>query len=304
MNVIVFGAAGMLGHMVADFLYENKNDYNQLTFTVRNEKREKFQARWPDAKVVSFDVIGDLLHPFLRGNDYAINCIGMINKLIDENDQLSSRLATYINTAFPRQMADAAGETKTKVLHPSTDCVFSGSHRVGNGYTESDKPDATDVYGKTKADGENTNPMIRIIRCSIIGPELGTKNGLLEWFLSRKQGETINGWQDHFWNGITTLAYAKLFHTVITQKLDLPPLHHFIPADYLHKGILLDIFADVYNRKDLQINQVNSPTPIFKNLDTIHKKLNNKLWGKMGYKNIPTIAELIKEMKEWQDKKY
>ena len=305
MNIIVFGASGMLGHTVADYLHQHRQEYNRLTFTVRADKREKFQDRWPEAVVVAFNVERDLPFTFLQNNDYAINCIGVINKLIDENDGYSLLRAQAINTVFPEHLATDAIETKTKIMHPSTDCVFSGLYCPNDlKINEELKPDARDCYGQSKLQGEIKNDNVYVVRCSIVGLELDKQTGLLEWFLSQHPEETIDGWQDHFWNGITTLAYAKLFHVFATQNIDLPHLLHFIPADYLHKATLLDIFAEVYDRKDIQINHVNSPSVCFKNLDTIHKELNGELWKKMGYESTPTIKELIKEMKEWQDKRF
>ena len=292
MNVILFGASGMLGHTVADFLYKHRQEYSKLTFTVKEEKQEKFQNRWQEANIIPFNVAIDSTIPVLRGHDYAINCIGMINKLIDENNEDSVRRAKLINTSFPNWLAAAGELTNTKILHISTDCVYSGKR---GGYGELDKHDATDIYGKTKSEGESENENMKIIRCSIIGPELDTKYGLFEWFMSQQRGDLVNAFTNHFWNGVTTRTFAKLCHAVITNDFDLPHIHHFVPLEAISKADLLTQLSIIYKHYP-SIKFVEAPETIDRSLTTVHKALNEYLWQKMGYSEIPPIVQLLQEM--------
>ena len=295
MKVIIFGCSGMLGHMVADYLYQHRHQYDNLTFTVKDEKVGKFQKRWPEANVTAFAACGDSMISLLKNQDYAINCIGMINKRIDESNEYLVREAKLTNTTFPLLLSSTGGITNTKIIHLSTDCVFSGQR---GGYSELDKPDAADVYGTTKLNGEASNENMKIIRCSIIGPELDTQTGLLEWFLSKKDGDTINAYRNHYWNGITTLIFAIFCHTIITHNINIPHLFHFTPAAPISKATLLENFKKIYHKEQININFVNAPETINRTLKTIYPELNEKLWRLMGYEKIPSITRLIQELQQ------
>jgi dTDP-4-dehydrorhamnose reductase len=294
-NVMILGANGMLGWTVSRYFYQHREDFSKLIFTVRNDTQEfRKLLNAPDAYIFEFDATkGNLI---LDEVDYVINCIGMINKVITHE---KVDLAWDINMRFVERLASEALNTGTKILHISTDCVYSG---VRGGYDEGDVHDVSDTYGLSKSHGEINNQLMHIIRCSIVGHELNTKLGLLEWFLSHTDGETVEGYHNHLWNGITTLAYAKLMHTVITRQIDLPWKHHFIPLGSVSKAELLKIFAREYNRENIKIKFINAPTTCIRTLDTIHKQMNADLWKLMGYKEIPSISYLIGEMQKWQKK--
>ncbi|MHA1988644.1 MAG: sugar nucleotide-binding protein, partial [Promethearchaeota archaeon] len=196
-NILVLGVSGMLGSMVFDYLSKNK-DFNVFG-TVRNAKFQTDRIYMFDAYKISQledEKILDL------NIEYIINCIGITKPFSKDTDPAGVTRAIRINANFPWELAKYAKKYNIKVLQIGTDCVFSGKKGL---YKENDKHDPLDVYGKSKSLGEVFDGTTLIIRGSIIGPEFKKKETfLLEWFLNRKEGETISGWEHHTWNGITT----------------------------------------------------------------------------------------------------
>src|ERR1700722_1108772 len=193
MKIAILGSTGMLGSTVLQYLRQ-QGDYDILA-------SNRYQC---DAEIITVE----LLTVLLRGCDYAINCIGIIKSSIGEHPHSAFR-AIKVNSVFPYQLAQAANLAGCRVLQIATDCVFSGR---ASGYDELSAHDPEDVYGKTKSLGEVRSPYVRHLRCSIIGPN-GPKS-LLDWFLSQPQGARVAGFTNHFWNGITTLAFARICHGI------------------------------------------------------------------------------------------
>ena len=185
MKILILGISGMLGHKAFEILSQNdkyevlgtvrsKNDIDEY-FSESNNVRNIFSGI--DARNLNsvLDLI-DNLRP-----DLILNCIGLIKQVKEFQNEL---LSIEINSLFPHKLANHVEGSKTRLIHISTDCVFSGDK--GN-YLEKDNSDAKDLYGKTKYLGELINYSNCItIRTSIIGPELKTKKSLLEWFCLRK----------------------------------------------------------------------------------------------------------------------
>ena len=164
--------------------------------------------------------------------------------------------------------------------------------------------DALDVYGKTKSLGEVNATNFYNIRTSIIGIDKNKKS-LLSWFLSKRKNSTVKGYLNYYWNGITTLQFAKLCHAIIEYNIKLPNLIHFVPANKLSKYQLLTIIAENFNRKDIVINphfDINSNFKLDRTLNTNNKDLINFIWVLMGYKKAPTIQEMVKELADYVKK--
>jgi dTDP-4-dehydrorhamnose reductase len=218
MKVLILGSTGMLGSMVSDYLSAKDLD---ITKPLR----------------------GDLEKTNFDRYDYIINCIGIIKqKLNDTKD------AIVVNSIFPYTISEVAPEAK--IIQIATDCVYSGKD-VGY-YKENDEHNAIDVYGKTKSLGEVDARNFYNIRTSIIGPDKSNVS-LLEWFLSRKG--IVKGYCRHYWNGVTTLHFAKLCYAIIDNDRKLPNLLHFVPKDIVSKYELLKIFADKFKKKDVRIKK-------------------------------------------------
>jgi dTDP-4-dehydrorhamnose reductase len=282
LKVAILGSTGMLGSMVLRYLSHQPDLY------LRPTERSSFDA----AKADLSDAV-----EVLEGQDYAINCIGIIKPRIDEQNAASVRRAIQVNSLFPHVLAGAAELTGCRVLQIATDCVFSG--RDG-GYLESCLHDPLDVYGKTKSLGEVRSSNVRHLRCSIVGPEQvyppRPVQSLLQWFLAQPQGATVHGYTNHLWNGITTLAFARLCHGIVKNGIELPQVQHLIPCYAMDKAELLWSFSHCYDRGDIQIKRAAAGTPINRTLATVNLDKNAELWQAAGYAKTASIMELVEEM--------
>jgi dTDP-4-dehydrorhamnose reductase len=146
--------------------------------------------------------------------DVVVNCIGLIKQLDISKDWSES---VEINSLFPRKLETLCAARDIRLVHFSTDCVFSGTRGM---YRQTDVPDATDVYGKTKFLGEVCGSRSITVRSSIIGRELGTKNGLLEWFLSNR-GKSVKGYRKAIYSGFTTIEMGRIVNAIITNHKNL-----------------------------------------------------------------------------------
>src|SRR5207253_2340396 len=146
-----------------------------------------------------------------------------------------------INSLFPHRLARLCHAAKARLIHVSTDCVFSG--RKGN-YTEADQPDAEDLYGRSKLLGEVQGPGCLTLRTSIIGRELDTRQGLVEWFLSN-QGRKVKGYRRAIFSGLTTDALSELIGRIILNHPDLEGLWHVASAP-INKFELISLVRDVF----------------------------------------------------------
>jgi len=151
--------------------------------------------------------------------DVVVNCIGIVKQLPAACDPVA---AISINALLPHRLQRLVGDRGGRFIHISTDCVFSGTQ---GRYRESDVPDATDLYGKTKALGEPSGANCLTIRTSIIGRELFRRSGLLEWFLAHRGG-TVSGYRYAIFSGLTTLALSRILDTVISSHPQLAGLYH------------------------------------------------------------------------------
>jgi len=284
MKVAILGSTGMLGSMVRRFLSQQSN--YELTCPER---------RYLDAETATTLHLADLL----QGHAYAINCIGVIKPRIDEADPASVERAIQVNSLFPHRLARAAEIAHCQVLQIATDCVYSGQ---GSGYVESSLHDATDIYGKTKSLGEVHSPNVHHLRCSIIGPEDADrpKDSLLEWFLGQPQGATVKGYTNHRWNGITTLAFAKICHGIMKGSLVLPLLQHIVPYNEVTKAELLSHFVYFYNRGDVSVGMATATTAIDRTLMTLNPPKSYEIWQAAGYERPPYIQQMIEELVAYQ----
>lgn len=176
--------------------------------------------------------------------DVVINCVGLIkqNPLVE-----NTLLAISINSLFPHRVASICRAMGIRMIHVSTDCVFSGDK--GN-YKETDPSDATDLYGRTKFLGEVVYPHCITLRTSIIGHELRGKRGLVEWFLSQ-QG-MIKGFTHAIFTGLPTIEFARVIKEYVLSDPNLNGLYH-VSAEPISKYDLLKLIAIRY-RKEIQIN--------------------------------------------------
>lgn len=168
-----------------------------------------------------------------------VNCIGIIKQLKEATNPL---LSLSMNSLLPHRLAQLCGVASARLVHISTDCVFSG--RKGS-YTEEDRSDAEDLYGRTKFLGEIHEPHCITLRTSIIGRELETKSGLIEWFLSQ-HGRSIKGFRRAIYTGFTTQELVRIIERVLLQHADLSGLWQ-VSSDPISKYDLLSLARKAFD---------------------------------------------------------
>lgn len=232
-KIILLGSAGMLGHVLLKMLEE------QATYEVVDVNRSmKISDR-----TVHLDVTDQLaVEKFILQEkpDYIINCIGVLIRGSNSN----STDAIYVNAYFPHQLEKIAAQVNARLIHISTDCVFSGDR---GGYKENDYTDGKDTYAKTKALGEVVNERDLTIRTSIIGPELKDKKnneGLFNWFM--QQSGDINGYTSAIWSGVTTIELAKAI--IYFLESEITGLIHLTNGTGISKYDLLQLFQQSFHR--------------------------------------------------------
>lgn len=295
-KICILGASGMLGSEVLNVFLKDKTF--ELIATARNDNF--FNSSTPKAKWKIFDVeadnIKENLQEIVKDCDYVINCIGIIKPYAKDDNPEHIKRAIKVNSLFPYTLSDLSKEYGFKVLQIATDCVYSGQKGL---YNENDKHDALDVYGKTKSLGEVIgNPNFYNLRCSIIGKEQKAFTSLLEWFLRQPKNATVDGYANHYWNGITTHHFSKICLGIIKNNVTIEEKQHIIPADIFSKYDMLKMFAEIFKREDIKINKVDTPVKIDRTISTVNKDKNIELWKNAGYSKIPSIEFMIKEIGE------
>lgn len=290
-KVAVLGSTGMLGSTITRVLennFETIYEFNRSGISVTGKNQARV-IEVTDSNSISSSFVGlDI--------DYIINCIGIIKQLINENDQDSVNLAREINSEFPINLNFFASSLGIPVIQIGTDCVYTGKSGL---YSENDPHVPGDIYGLTKSIGEQSATDSMLIRCSIIGKELKSRNSLLEWVISQPVGAQVNGYVNHLWNGVTTLHFSHIISGIIQSDNYKPGILHLVPKDIVSKYKLIDLISSEFGRSDLQINQFEDETPINRSLITINPERNLQLWRQAGYNEIPTIAEMVSTYAKW-----
>ena len=271
MRIFVLGGSGMAGHTISIYFKEAGHDV-----TVLSRKPFKYCE----------NIIGDVtdfnkLQKIIReGNfDAVINAIGILNQSAEDN----KGNAVLLNSYLPHFLSNVTKDLKTKIIHMSTDCVFSGN--TGN-YDEKAFRDGETFYDRTKALGELENDKDLTFRNSIIGPDMHVEGiGLFNWFM--KQKGTINGFEKAIWTGVTTLTLAKAMEVAL--KENLTGLYNLVNNNQINKYELLRLFNK--HAKNGELNIVpNSDLVLDKSLVSTRKDFSFK---------VPSYEEMIVEMVEW-----
>lgn len=245
MRVMVLGVSGMLGNAAYRVLSANPD--LSVFGTARSEGSRKFFSEALAEKIilgVDVESQDSLIKAFgtIRP-DVVINCVGLVKQLADANDPLQ---AVPINTLLPHRLAALCKAAGARLVHISTDCVFSGEK---GGYLESDFPDAYDLYGRSKLLGEVDYPHAITLRTSIIGRELSGHRSLVGWFLAQ-QG-TVQGFTGAIFSGLPTMELARVINEYVLPRPDLHGLYH-VATQPINKYDLLKLVAKTYG-KDTEI---------------------------------------------------
>lgn len=242
-RLLIVGGGGMLGHKLWQTARTRRDAGVETWATVRTVSPALEALGVVDDRTIAgvdvdrpetLDAALDRARP-----DVVVNCVGVIKQLAAAKDPIPS---IGINALYPHLLARAARARGARVIHISTDCVFSGDRasragRAGGGYTEADATNATDLYGRTKAMGELTAPGTLTVRTSIIGRELSGASGLVEWFLSRRGG-AADGYRSAIFSGFTTAALAGILLRITAEQPALEGLYH-VSAPAIDKHALL-----------------------------------------------------------------
>ncbi|MES2560312.1 MAG: SDR family oxidoreductase [Bacteroidota bacterium] len=273
-KIIVLGSSGMAGHVIASQLRMHPEKFEVITVSRTLDQTNATVIM----DISNFSLLKELI--VKEKPDVIINCVGILNKTAEENPDI----AVLMNSYLPHFLEAATAKTPSRVIHISTDCVFSGSK---GGYAETDVKDGAGFYAQTKALGEIVNTKDLTIRTSIIGPELKADGiGLLHWFL-HQQGE-LKGYTGAFWSGVTTIQLGKSVLDVLANP-ELTGLVHLTNNEKIHKFDLISLFKEVFERESVSI----VPYDNYK----VDKSLLNT---RTDFKpNVPGYAQMIVEMKEW-----
>ena len=284
MKVYIIGITGMLGScLFLNFISNNK-------FKVRGSVRLKNYKSFEYCKKnidLNTDVknFENLKKKILSFNpDYVINCVGWVKQKKEKK-----AISKFLNSKFPHLLNDFLKLNNIKLIHFSTDCVFSG--KKGN-YEIMNKPDSKDLYGLTKLKGEVFDKNCLTIRTSIIGHEIDTMTGLLEWFLNQKR--ICLGFDNAYFSGLTTYEIYKFLIKLINSKKKISGIFH-LSSKKISKYILLKKIRDIYG-KSTKIKKDSSVV--------IDRSLSKKLSLKIFKYSIPTWNKMIVQMQNNKIKIY
>ena len=269
-KVMLLGSAGMAGH-VLKYELQKIPDIIELVDVARSSEPARPKIVMD---VTDFKFLNEIIN---EGNfDFIINCIG----ILIEGGNLDIKKAIFINAYFPHKLMSVADELKSKLIHISTDCVFSGEKKKP--YIENDFKDGKGTYAKSKGLGEIINENHLTLRTSVIGPELKT-NGeeLFHWFMS--QSGEINGYKNSIWSGVTTLVLAKTVGWAIENNIT--GLYHVTNNKSIDKFSLLCLIKK-NTRKNIKIHKFINKECNKSFIDT-RKEINF---------TIPTYNEMVKFM--------
>lgn len=275
-KVLILGSSGMAGHVIKSFLERTEKF---LIFDLSRSNKYGVPSFLFD--VTDFTALESTIK--LNEFDYVINCIGILSQISEENPEV----AILINSYLPHFLEKITKKTKTKIIHLSTDCVFSG--KKGN-YVENDLKDGLGFYGQSKALGEISNDKDLTIRTSIIGPDLNINGvGLFNWVIS--QNGKILGYSNAYWSGVTTIELAKFIHNLIVNNNTLSGVIHLTNNSKISKYDLLLIIKEIFNLSNVQIEKYDG-----------YKVDKSFVNTREDFKYfVPAYISMIKEMKNWID---
>lgn len=280
-RILILGVTGMLGNAVfrvfeADSEIETWGSLRSVS-GVRHFPQQTHARLLTGVDVLDQDALVGVMSKVRP--DVVINCVGLIKQLADANDPLT---ALPINAMLPHRLARLCALAGARLIHVSTDCVFSGRKGL---YQESDLSDAEDLYGKSKYIGElHDLPHAITLRTSIIGHELGSSHALVEWFLAQ-QG-CVKGFSKALFSGLPTVELARVMKDFVVPHPQLNGLYH-VAAAPIAKLDLLQKVAEQYGKK-IEIQPDNSLV-LDRSLD------GSRFAASTGYK-VPSWPELIRKM--------
>ena len=272
MRFLILGSNGMAGHML--YLYLKSKGYTVTGFAKSNPHQF-------DDIIIGNALDATSVEKVVKEGafDVVVNCIGILNDFAEKNKSV----ATFLNAYLPHFLAEITSGLKTRIIHISTDCVFSGKKGA---YTETDFRDGDTFYDRSKALGELNDHKNLTLRNSIIGPDINPKGiGLLNWFM--QQQHKVNGFTKSIWTGQTTLQLAK---TVEKASLsNVTGLYNMVPDSSISKYDLLLLLNRTFRNNSLEIHPVEG---IVADKSLVRTKFDFEY-------SIPGYEQMVNEMHEW-----
>jgi dTDP-4-dehydrorhamnose reductase len=282
-RVLVMGASGMLGSAILRYI-SGVSGFEVFGAARNPATKRHFDPRVADRILIGHDVCNEdhLLDLFQKVKpEYVINCVGLVKQLDQAKDPLK---AIPVNSLLPHRLANLCRCGNARLIHLSTDCVFSGAK---GGYLESDSPDADDVYGRSKLLGEVVCDHAITLRTSIIGHELDGARSLINWFLSREG--RIRGYTQAIFSGLPTVEIARIIVEHVVPNPSLHGLYH-VSAGPISKFDLLTLVASEYG-KQIKIEPDDSVV--------IDRSLDSSRFQQSAGFNPKPWPELIRRMREF-----
>lgn len=270
MKILILGADGMLGHVVATYLTEKGHE-------VVKTSRDPDDNYYYDAYENVYGIEGIIarVHP-----DAIINCIGILNEAAEKHHAL----AILLNSFLPNFLDTLSEKYRFTLVHITTDCVFDGEN--GN-YTEDSVPNATSFYGISKAMGEVRSDRTLTLRLSIVGPDINPGGiGLFNWF-SKQSGE-VKGYSEVYWTGVTTIELARVIEEALQKKIT--GFHHVVNNEKIKKSELIRLFEKYFHFGITVIDDNTKKSD--KSLVRTSKSYDFK---------IPSYEQMVKDMRAWVD---
>ena len=281
-KVLILGSTGMLGSAVLRQANLHGLDVLEASRT-RGLRFDAFELQ-----------TRELIHAGdLSAGDYIVNCVGLTKSHIEEGSMDSHSKAVRLNVDFPISLAVAAQSEGVKVLQVATDCVFSG---VAGSYSETATHDPWDVYGKTKSLGEVPSPAVMHLRCSLIGPEVGRKSLFFEWIRQQPSRASIQGYANHYWNGLTSDVFGKIVAGIVSKGLFTAGVQHLVPRGKVSKNDLVRLVLEGLGRGDVEVSTIDAVQRVDRTLATQNIEVNRSLFAAAGYKNLPTIGQMVRSL--------
>jgi len=273
MKILVLGAAGMFGHVVSMYFKERGHD------VVAYARRPVF---WCESIIGDANDTSALASIISAGEyDAIINAIGLLNRSADDNLAIS----VLTNSYLPHFLASLTKDMLTRIIHMSTDCVFSGA---AGGYKENSTPDGATFYDRTKALGELNDKKNLTFRTSIIGPDINEAGiGLFHWFM--QQRGPINGYLGAIWTGVSTITLAQAMEKALDEGLT--GLYHLVNNETINKYDLLCLFNKHFRNGSVEIRPFDS--------DRVDKSLVNTRTDFSFI--VPPYSQMVEDMKKWVD---
>lgn len=279
-RTLILGGNGMLGHKLWQLSLNTLETYVTLRRPLQTYRYAKLFDPTRVISGVDATNFNTVIHAVKQIKpSVVVNCLGIVKQRDIAKNPLTS---IHINSLFPHQLKEICNSVGARLIHMSTDCIFSG--KKGN-YREEDPADAEDLYGKTKYLGEVDGDDCLTIRTSIIGRELETHLGLVEWLLSQN-GKTVLGYTRAIYSGFTTPVLSQIILTLIQDFPKLSGVYH-VSTDPINKYDLLKILIKAF-RLNIEVQNFNN---FF-----CDRSLNGSRFNNAVPINFPSFEQMVSEL--------